>query len=337
VRRAALAACLLALGWCGPAVAAQDAPGDALARVNGHTITMVELERQLLVGAGARQGQGSDTSQAGRSDVEMRRLALRQLVEHYLLLDEARSKYLGGESVKKVLDQFAADRLREFERKVGSPLEARRALRGMGMSVEEFKRYQTEALLVGKLLWEEVDSQVHVSPAQMRRYYREHLDEFKEPRTIIYRQILFPLAEGTDEAATRRLAQQVLGRLRAGEDFAALADEYSADREDHPGGLHRVRVPSDLGDWLPPAVRGLEPGRLSGIRQGPGGLSIVLLERIVPPRQVPFEEAQAAIEAKLTAAARADAKRRFIQRLERQGRVEYLPAARRLDLIPASP
>ena len=61
--------------------------------------------------------------------------------------------------------------------------------------------------------------------------YRAHPDRFTEPAQVRVRHILLPLAkDGSDEAAVKARADQLLAELRAGADFATLARAESADQ-----------------------------------------------------------------------------------------------------------
>jgi parvulin-like peptidyl-prolyl isomerase len=172
---------------------------------------------------------------------------------------------------------------------------------------------------------------VRIRPAEVRRYYEEHRDEFVRPPTALYRQVLFVAEEQDEEEAVRAEAEEALAEVRSGRDLAEIADGLSADRDTYPAGLHEVELPGE-GDWLPPAVRGLEPGGPAELRRVAGGWAVVRLEEVRPARPAPFEEAQTLIRARLLRRRRAAAQAEFIARLEEEGRVEYLPAAAELGL-----
>lgn len=78
---------------------------------------------------------------------------------------------------------------------------------------------------------------VTVDPADVQRYYSSHQDAFRMPERVRARHILIGTPrpgpdgkvdqKGVDEARTK--AQDVLKQVRAGGDFAALANKYSTD------------------------------------------------------------------------------------------------------------
>ncbi|MHC4593208.1 MAG: peptidylprolyl isomerase [Planctomycetota bacterium] len=202
----------------------------------------------------------------------------------------------------------------------------------LGLSVEDYKELQRQNILGAKLLWDEVHARVHVAPAEARAYYDDNRGEFSIPRTVVYRQILFAVADEEEESAQRERAGSVLEELRGGADFAEMAGQHSADCEEHAGGLHEVPIPEDCAGWTPPAVQGLAPGQVSDVRTVAGGFAIVKLEEVRPPRVPPFEEVQGVIKATLIERKRADAQAAFIEELKQKAQIEYYPAGRRLGL-----
>lgn len=80
-------------------------------------------------------------------------------------------------------------------------------------------------------------------------------------------------------------AEQVLERLRLGDDFAALAKKFSIDTTAEQGGLMLSVSPSGLRPELRDAVQKLHPGELSSIIRVPLGFAIVELLSNSPGKQ----------------------------------------------------
>ncbi len=75
---------------------------------------------------------------------------------------------------------------------------------------------------------ESLRATVTVTPQEIEARYRENLSIYSTPEQVRASHILFK-TEGADEAAVRAKAEAVLARVKAGEDFATLAREYSED------------------------------------------------------------------------------------------------------------
>ena len=138
-------------------------------------------------------------------------------------------------------------------------------------------------------LLRELQQRLSVSEEEIRRYYDEHKSEFEQVRA---RHILFstrPVARDgnppPDREAVRRKAEEVLRRARAGEDFAALAREFSDDpgSKDKGGDLDffgRGRMVREFEE----AAFALKPGQISDLVQTSYGFHIIKVEarRIAP-------------------------------------------------------
>lgn len=78
-----------------------------------------------------------------------------------------------------------------------------------------------------------------VLESELKKYYTEHLDEFKPPEEIKARHIL---------VRTEAEAKKILKKIESGEDFAQLAKKHSIDPAAAKGGM--LMLP-DGKEWLP--------------------------------------------------------------------------------------
>lgn len=74
------------------------------------------------------------------------------------------------------------------------------------------------------------DDQVSVSDQEISAYYKAHPDEFKEAEQRKIEYVIFPKKmTAQDSLEKKQLAEELVQRLNAGEDFAELAEIYSED------------------------------------------------------------------------------------------------------------
>ena len=117
--------------------------------------------------------------------------------------------------------------------------------------------------------------QVTVTPTEVQNRYRDSVQTYSTPEQVRASHILFT-TEGKDEAQVRAAAEAVLARAKAGEDFAALARQYSEDEANKETGgdldyFGRGVMAKEFED----AAFALAPGEISGLVQSPFGLHII--------------------------------------------------------------
>jgi peptidyl-prolyl cis-trans isomerase D len=71
-------------------------------------------------------------------------------------------------------------------------------------------------------------AKVTVPEPEVQRYYSQNIQQFSQPEQVRASHILLK-TEGKTEADVEKQAQELLKRAKAGEDFAALAKQYSED------------------------------------------------------------------------------------------------------------
>ncbi|CAN5469340.1 hypothetical protein BH09SUM1_BH09SUM1_28130 [soil metagenome] len=131
------------------------------------------------------------------------------------------------------------------------------------------------------------------------------------------RQIIVPFPSGEDgsTSASKALAQKAMDRVNAGEDFAKVADETAKAVEEqklagaqpymaYPGGLAPMMYQGTEKDqWGEPwtkFVSGAKAGDVSNLLETEKGYVIAKVESHTEPGKKSYEDAQAAISAKLS-------------------------------------
>jgi peptidyl-prolyl cis-trans isomerase D len=133
---------------------------------------------------------------------------------------------------------------------------------------------------------------VPLTRAEVERHHRENLNKYSNPEQVRARHILIsPTGEGaTADAAARQKAESLLARLRAGEDFAALAQRFSDDppTKEHGGDLGWF----SRGAMLEPverAVFAMRPGEISDPVKSEVGYHIIHLIEHTPLSAEPLD------------------------------------------------
>jgi peptidyl-prolyl cis-trans isomerase D len=166
--------------------------------------------------------------------------------------------------------------------------------------------------------------QVSVTPADVRAFYDNNTKRWGEAERRRASHILFTAGAGgsaPDKEQARKLAETVLAKVKAGDDFAALAKKYSKD----PGSAEKG---GDLG-WFgrgmmvkpfEQAAFSLKAGETSGIVESDFGFHIIRLAGIEPSRTKAFDEVRSQIESELAEQA---AQKRFSEIAEQFSNFVY--------------
>lgn len=158
------------------------------------------------------------------------------------------------------------------------------------------QRFQTDERIRVQYIaldFNDVLETVEVNDAQVRRYYDENPRMFRSPER---RDIAHILIEGDDDAARERI-QNLVDRIEAGEEFAALAAEYSDDTFSGEEGGNLGRLERGMIDpVVEDAGFALEnEGDVSEVVQSEFGFHLVQLTRLDPSEMDSFENVQETI------------------------------------------
>ena len=142
------------------------------------------------------------------------------------------------------------------------------------------------------------------SPAEIKAYYDGHPDEFPVPERVHAQHVLVKVAKDAtpaQDAAARKKAEDVLARAKKGEDFAALARQYSDDPGSKANGGDLP--PFGRGAMVPPfeqAAFSMQPGEIRGPVKSDFGYHVIKLIGKLPAGRQSLEEATPRITSLLT-------------------------------------
>jgi peptidyl-prolyl cis-trans isomerase D len=148
------------------------------------------------------------------------------------------------------------------------------------------------------LLTEDLKKEVQVSEGDIEKYYKDNLDQFKNPEKIRVSRILLSTA-GKDKAAVQKEAQAVLDRLTRGGDFAQVARESSQDEKAKEGGDWGLDEWRNLSDKEKGEVEKLSAGQMSGLVETEEGFSIFKVSEKEPEKTQTLDEVKVRIKSTL--------------------------------------
>lgn len=260
----------------GAALAQSIYPGDAV-RINGETISYqrfqgfyVEYRDSKGVAIGAR---GDQLDLLKR----LRREAMDLLIEQVLVAQQA-------EKAGVRADAAAVDEALSGLREVFDSDEAfEMKLKEDGFTPDSLRKHLGRMMAAQQYLDGIREKSAEVTEKDLKRYYEDNTERLTLPEQVRVRHILItwkPLGKQDDRAFIRESMQPILKRARAGEDFAALAREFSDDfatkqMGGDTGFFHRGQMAPAFEE----VAFALEPGEISDIVETSFGVHIIKLEQ----------------------------------------------------------
>ena len=170
----------------------------------------------------------------------------------------------------------------------------RERLRREGIPYTRFRDGIRDQMMVERVREREVVNRIRVTDAEIDAWLEARRKEAGAEPELNIAQVLVTVPEGASEAVVaerRERAAAALRRVRAGEDFAAVAREVSEDGNRAQGGEIGLRPTSRLPDVFTRTVMPLKAGEVAPelLRSGAGFHVLKLLERKEPS---PFSVAQ---------------------------------------------
>jgi peptidyl-prolyl cis-trans isomerase SurA len=242
--------------------------GDVAATVNGRPVTYASLDRVI-----AAQFPNTPLKRNDDQTTQLRLEALRTLIDQEIMLQRAEKGGLlasDGDVEAKFNELKAPYTQEEFQK----------LLTQRKMSVEDFKAQIRRELSVQKLFNKEIGSHISISDAEVTGFYNSNKANFNlaENQVRLAQILVTPTPDPnihnlkndkaqTDEQARNKI-QMLQLRLRQGEDFATLAQNYSEDQFAANGGDVGF-VPESALDKANPelrkAIMDMTPGQVSSI------------------------------------------------------------------------
>jgi parvulin-like peptidyl-prolyl isomerase len=224
-----------------------------------------------------------------------------------LLYSKAKSE--AGENIKDELDRVTTAEVKKFVMEYGGDYaKAEQALKRMGMDWEKFEQYQRRRILSHSYISQRMpDREQPVSYNEMIEAYNQIKEKlYSTPASLQFRLIDIEPAKLKDFDANKPrneqagiLARTIVERLKKGEDFGMLAQEYSSGPGASQGGLWRKLDPESLAspyDILATQAAQMKPDEVAGPIEKEGHIFIMQLVEYKPKSFEPFEKVQSQIK-----------------------------------------
>ena len=258
---------------------------EVLARIDGQPIFRDQVDRVYR----SRQAAASDSSSQEEA-LSFKLNLLDELINNQVLV--AHASHAGLTVSEAEVDSKVAELQSPY-----TPDEFQKRLRDQGLEMEDLRQEVRRTIIINKLINKEIVSNIKVADADIGAYYERNKASFNVPETAYHlAQIqVTPVADPevrnlkNDDAKTpaeaERKIQALYARLRRGDDFATVAQEYSEDPRTASGGGDMGFIPISALNSTPQlkqAVTALEVNQFTGIIRTPKAYHIIKLLGIEP-------------------------------------------------------
>lgn len=319
-----LLAAAIALSGCGTVgVGNYFAPTAAV--VNGFKIPEKKISQRSK--SALKQPESAARFQGPQGPInrlDLQRGILNELIQEELLVQEARKL---GLSVKT---SEVEAQIEQYESRFGRK-EFLKSIADEGLTLAEVRVFIKDQLLVQKVV-AEITKDSRLTDAQLMDFYNENKATYDEQVTAAHVLICANFDQAarncTHSPEDESLANQISARAKAGEDFAALAKQYTIDPSNKETGGELA--PFGRGRMAPEfeqAAFALQPGEISAPVKTAFGFHVIKLIK----KGKTFEEAKAEIQQQLGQQQQQQAFTEWIREQMQKAKVRVNPKFGRFD------
>jgi peptidyl-prolyl cis-trans isomerase SurA len=305
---------LITVGFLVPQINAADPEviDGVAAVVNGDVITFSQV--QEVSGPREKTLREQYTGQELIDKIKEARLgALNDLVDRQLIVQEFKKKeynmpeYVVDDQIQNIIkDDFAGDRQAFL-----------RTLNAQGYTLNKFREMQRDKVIVGAMRQNNVKGTFAATPQEIQAYYEANKTEFATPEQLKLRMIVLnadPLDANSGDS-TKKMADEIRGKVKGGADFATMAKTYSMDGTAESGGDWGLIDRKTLNQQLTDIAFALSPGQTSQVVQIGDSFYILYCDSKKNSGVIPLPEVRDGIQKKLEQVQRQKATQRWLDSL----------------------
>ncbi len=262
-------------------------PDGAVATVNGVTITQDDFDKEMARVSSQFARGGRSLRESQLPDIKNR--VLETLINRELLYQESQNKGV------KVEDAEVNQQVDILKKRFPNEDEFKAALLEMKISEAELKSQIRKGMAIQQFVDKDLVQDVKVSQKEVKDFYKNNPGMFKQSEQIKASHILIKVDTQVDKSAkdqANKKIKEIQKKLEDGEDFAALAKEYSEGPSNVKGGdlgyFERGRMVKPFED----VAFKLKPGEVSGMVETPFGYHLIKVVDKKPESVVSYENAK---------------------------------------------
>ena len=251
---------------------------EIIARVNNDIITQSDYQHadMQLKDEIAHDCQNCLPDKLAAEYKDQQKDLLRGLIDQSLMVQRAKDMGISVESdlVKRLDDVRKQNNMNSIE-------DLEKAVEGSGLPWEDYKTQIRNGMLTQEVIRREVGSHINIPSEEVKAYYTAHSDEFTRPEEVQLTEIFLSTDGKSPEEmeSVQKKAEDLLARVRKGDDFNEIAKRYSegSTAKDQGGDLG-VFKRGVLSPQLNDVVFKMEKGQITDVIQTKTGFEILKVE-----------------------------------------------------------
>jgi peptidyl-prolyl cis-trans isomerase SurA len=315
-----------------------------IARVNNEIVTSSEYEKAKadLKNEVMQDCPACTPAQTQERLAPLEKNLLRDMIDNLLLVQRAKDLGINVDTalVKRLDDLRQQNKFESME-------DLEKAIRAEGLSYEDFKSNIRNGLYRDEVMRREVGARAAPDKAEVQKYYEEHQQDFVRQESVYVREIFVSTESKTEEekVALRAKADNLLARVKSGEDFGELAKRFSDAGTARNGGELGLFRRGVMDPVLERAVFKLNRNEFTDVIAISTGFEILQVMERYEAGQQPLEKVETEIQNTLYNEKMRPALREYLDQLREDSYVDvkapYVDTAgvpnRPLEELPAAP
>ena len=262
-----------------------------VAVVNGTVINQAEFDSEMNRVLERLQRTGRFPNDLERSQIKKQ--VLENLIARELLYQESQKKGIKVDQ-KEIEEQITA-----LKGRFPSEVEFKNALSTANLTEADLRFQFERDVAIRKLLDDQIGGKSTVSEKESRAYYDSNLASFKKSEQVRASHILIKVDPGADEAKkaeARTKIESLQAKLKNGEDFGALAKEYSEGPSGPKGGDLGFFGRGQMVKPFEETAFSMKPGQVSGMVETRFGYHLIMVTERTPESTLSYEEVKDRLE-----------------------------------------
>jgi peptidyl-prolyl cis-trans isomerase SurA len=303
------------------AVCAEQVLDGIAAVVNDNIITISEVREAVALESVEldKRYYGTELDMRRR---ELFRNTLKPLIDAEIQIERAKQLQISVQESE--IDRQVAQ-LKEANQLTDAQFEE--ILQSRGLTVEAHREQIRRSLLLTKVVNYEVQSRLVITESELQEAYKEQQDRFRVAGEVTVSHILFLVPENgsaEEDAKAKQRAEAVLQQLRAGGDFAQLAQQYSEGPSAQNAGLLGTFRTGELLPGFEEAIASLKPGEVSDPVRTEIGWHLIRVENAETGSYQPLEAVREELSAELKRAKFERNYKEWVESLRQQAYIKIL-------------